>query len=134
MALPSTLAGVSRRRCGLPIIVNCAAGLSGTSFGTGSLEAASATSPNVSFLNCGERMTPSATLQLRASTPHSSAAALTSIVPRRGAGLAQFFPAVAHAGAAAGDLPADEVVDVRIAGRRELDLDARRARRRALRR
>jgi hypothetical protein len=46
---------------------------------------------------------------------------------RGGAGAAQFLPAIAHAGAAAGDLPAEHVVVELVAGRREFDLDARQA-------
>ena len=44
-AVPSTLAGVSSRACGLPMSRKSAAGLSFTSFGTGSFAAASASSP-----------------------------------------------------------------------------------------
>src|SRR5688572_16649349 len=79
MQVPSTFDGVSLRFCDLPSSLNCDAGLSSTSFGGVSLEAASASAPNFSFLPCGEMMTPFSALQLRASTPHSAAAALASM-------------------------------------------------------
>ena len=58
----------------------------------------------------------------------------TSIDARLRAGDAQLVVAVAHRGRAAGELAAEHRVDVRLAGRRHLDLDLRRGRRRAPRR
>jgi hypothetical protein len=50
MALPSTFDGVSLRFCAWPMMVNSPGDFRGTSLGTGSFAAASATSPNFSFL------------------------------------------------------------------------------------
>jgi hypothetical protein len=63
-------------------------------------------------------MTPSSTLQVRGAD---------QLVPCERARLAQLLPAVAHAGAAARDLPAEQLVVECVAGRREFDLDAREA-------
>ena len=67
------------RRVGLPMSVKFLRSLSGGSPGTGSLEAASASWPNVAFFPSGPVMTPFSTLQSAGFTFHWFAAAWTSM-------------------------------------------------------
>jgi hypothetical protein len=79
-ASPVDFSGESSLGTALPIKVNCCGSLSFTSFGGVILAACSASSPNVACLvDALWRTTPLRTLISCAGTPHSCAAAATSI-------------------------------------------------------
>ena len=78
-ALPSTLAGASMRRVGLPIMRKSFASFSVTLSGTASALAASASAPNDSFCPAGPITTPFSVRQSVALTFHLLAAVETSI-------------------------------------------------------
>ena len=79
-AVPFTLEGVSSRRTGFPMSVNCFGSFSGTFAGGFNCAAASASDPYVAFLpDSAWITTPFSTRQLDAATPHFCAAASTSM-------------------------------------------------------
>src|SRR5215471_19621798 len=81
MVLPSDLFGVSKRFSDLPISVKSLGSLSFGLSGTGSLPAASASSPKVSVrLLAAWVILPFEALQLAASTCHCAAAAAINMV------------------------------------------------------
>ena len=81
MAVPLTLAGVSRRFCGVPTSVNAAASLSLMSVGTGRRAASSASSPYDRLRPPAACVTTAwAAVQVAGSTFQRRAAACTSMV------------------------------------------------------